>query len=316
MDFIINEQECNEAKFEYYLTDQLDIKSITLKSITFYNSWWTGDFLPEGVRIFSFLVEITRITTHEPLDKQLWCRTLFAPGLETDTLEKEVMKICERHLENDSTTTKDTITQYTFPYSRHFSLSEFCEVWQKYIKEIGISHVKIYCDNNNYITLELTEDKEYPLKVDKLDKNEKIKIERNTEGFQISKTIREVIEKQLTVVNEWFGFKQTKFTKKGKYYSTRPLNFYRKYLFLQANLVDKAKTLYNNKPSNIFCIIPVEDGDQIKMQRYEPNCKKTINKCTNHIKFEITDENGKLVNFRGTEVSLELRIELCSQDEV
>jgi hypothetical protein len=36
----------------------------------------------------------------------------------------------------------------------------------------------------------------------------------------------------LTIYNEWFGFKQTTFNKKGKYYSTKPLKFYRTDLFL------------------------------------------------------------------------------------
>jgi hypothetical protein len=44
-----------------------------------------------------------------------------------------------------------------------------------------------------------------------------------------------------------------------------------------------------------ICILPVEDGDQIMMQRYEPNCKRNVKKVTNHLKFEITDENGKLL---------------------
>ncbi|WP_375666107.1 hypothetical protein, partial [Bartonella sp. CL41QHWL] len=57
MDFIISERECDEAKFEYYLTDQLDIKSITLKSITFYNSWWTGDILPDVVDLVTLKTE-------------------------------------------------------------------------------------------------------------------------------------------------------------------------------------------------------------------------------------------------------------------
>ncbi|WP_375666101.1 hypothetical protein, partial [Bartonella sp. CL41QHWL] len=66
--------------------------------------------------------------------------------------------------------------------------------------------------------------------------------------------------------------------------------------------------LFNNTPSNIFCIIPVDDSDQIKLQRYEINCTKEINKSTNHIEFELTDKNGKIINFRGSNITLELVI--------
>ena len=44
----------NTASFEFYTDQQLKIKTITLESITFYNSWWTGDFLPAGIFPFVF----------------------------------------------------------------------------------------------------------------------------------------------------------------------------------------------------------------------------------------------------------------------
>jgi hypothetical protein len=50
--------------------------------------------------------------------------------------------------------------------------------------------------------------------------------------------------------------------------------------------------------------LPVNDGNQIKAQRYNPNCTKEINKFTNHLKFKISDENDKVVNFRGTPIIL------------
>jgi hypothetical protein len=49
-----------------------------------------------------------------------------------------------------------------------------------------------------------------------------------------------------------------------------------------------------------LCILPVEDGNQIKAQRHEPNCEKEVNKLTIHLKFEIKDETGKVVNYWGT----------------
>jgi hypothetical protein len=75
-------------------------------------------------------------------------------------------------------------------------------------------------------------------------------------------------------------------------------------------LLEDNSTLYNNKTSNIFCILPVYDGEQIKMQRYEPNSKRNINKITNHLNFEITDENGKVVNFMGMPIMLHFSLEL------
>jgi hypothetical protein len=74
----------------------------------------------------------------------------------------------------------------------------------------------------------------------------------------------------MKLTNEW----QEKFKRKGKYYSIKPLKFYRTDLFLRCNLIDKKATFYNNKPSDILCILPVEDGNQIKAQRHEPNCEK------------------------------------------
>jgi hypothetical protein len=46
---------------------------------------------------------------------------------------------------------------------------------------------------------------------------------RNLNYNLITKTVNEI---KLEIANEWFGFKQTTFNKKGKYYSTLPLNFY------------------------------------------------------------------------------------------
>jgi hypothetical protein len=99
-------------------------------------------------------------------------------------------------------------------------------------------------------------------------------------------------------------------TSKGKYYSNKPLNFYRTDLFLRSNLIEQQTSFYNNKYSDILCIFQVDDGDQIKFQRYEPNCTRKVNKLTNHIKLEITDENGKIFNFRKMPIIMHFTFEL------
>uniref|UniRef100_UPI0035CF8CCD hypothetical protein n=1 Tax=Bartonella sp. CL48QHWL TaxID=3243535 RepID=UPI0035CF8CCD len=93
------------------------------------------------------------------------------------------------------------------------------------------------------------------------------------------------------------------------------LPFYLTKLFLRTNLVDTSKTLLNNTPSDILCILPVYDGDQVKFKTYEPYFNKKIDRSTNYIKFSITDEKGKIVNFRGTKVTLELMFEVCSESK-
>jgi hypothetical protein len=48
LNFIIDEKECNESYFEYFFNEYLNINSITLKSILFYNSWHFYAFLGWG----------------------------------------------------------------------------------------------------------------------------------------------------------------------------------------------------------------------------------------------------------------------------
>ena len=78
------------------------------------------------------------------------------------------------------------------------------------------------------------------------------------------------------MMNEWFGFTQKTFTKKGKYYSTKPLLFYKTSLFLKCNLVDSQvqPTIYKNQYSDILCDFEVDDGKQVKYQIYETNITK------------------------------------------
>jgi hypothetical protein len=231
------EQQNKPATFDYYLNEYFNIKSITLKSISFYNSWYTHDFFKGN------LIDKTKIING----------VTFVTG---------------------------------FPIPKNnLRLTEFCRYFEETLEKRKIEHVKLNCENN-YLVIELTDDIEFKL----------IDTEIGVSKFE-----------SFVIDNIWYGFKQETFNKKGKYYSTKPLNFYRTDLFLRCNLIDKQSVFYNNKPSDILCIFPVEDGDQIKFQRYEPiNCTKEINKITNHIKFEITDETGKVVNFRGMPVLINL----------
>jgi len=232
-----------EASFEFYFKESITIKSITLKNIIFYNSWWTTDIQEGDIHLIG-------------LGNRL--------GI---------------------------IGSAFIPREGHYSLADVCGYFTNLIQQSEIDHVKMYCDKNNYITLELTEDKLFDINAAFLDGN----------------------RTALMLVNKWFGFKQNQFERKGKYYSIKPLNFYRTDLFLRSNLVDKEHTFYNNKHSDIFCVFPVDDGDQIKLQNYEPNnCTKNVNKTTNYIQFEITDEKEKVINFRGKPVLMHIVLELST----
>ena len=232
--FLID-QPCELASFEYYLDYQINIKSITLKSVTLYNSWRTGAFYPVPMKL-----------TRGKVDKR------FTPNL--------------RHMDFDG----------------YFSVEEYLAYISEQIKFTAGDHAKLNYEKNGFLSIELTEDKPFSLK-----------------DFFLG-------DHYFTTIRKWFGFDQERFTKKGKYYSSKPLHFYQTRLFLRSNLVDQQNTLYNNKRSDILCVIPVDDGEQIKLQRYEPtNCTKAVSRSpTSHVKFEITDEKGTVVNFRGTHVTM------------
>ena len=243
IDFYIHSINTNEAIFEYWLDELTSIKSVTLKSISFYNSWWTRD-IGEGTELL-ILLKIEG--------------------------EKETAFIPERG---------------------RYNINDVCSFFNKVLKARKIDHVKMSCDQNNYIILELIEQKKFEF----------------TKVFNIKD---DQPHSASWFNNDVFGFSQTSFDRKGKYYSTKPLLFYRTELFFRSNLVYQKNTLYNNKPTDILCIIPVEDGEQIKHQRHEPmNCSKIVNKTTNHLKFEITDEKGKLINFRGTSMLIHLQLQV------
>ena len=233
IDFYIDERNCEEATFEYFLNEPYNLQTITLKSIQFFNSWWTNDVFPP--------IELIKTKDDEG----------------------------------------QASNSFTIPFDGHLSLPELCSFVTEHLKDV--SHVKFKCDENNRIVIELAKDELFTLK-----------------DFYLG-------DKYLTIINKWFGFRQEIFTKKGKYYSTKPLKFYKSDLFLRSNLT---KSLYNNQDSDIFCILPVEDGVQTKLQRYELNCRKEINKTTNHLKFEITDENERVINFRKNQVLMHFQLEI------
>jgi hypothetical protein len=69
-----------------------------------------------------------------------------------------------------------------------------------------VGHVKFYCDQNNFIIIELTDDKDFSL-------NSIIIQEEKVEFFYVGQS---ATEKKTTtkLMNKWFGFRQEKFTKK------------------------------------------------------------------------------------------------------
>ena len=320
-DFYIDSSNTEEANFEYFLEEELNIKSITLKNVSFYNSWWTADLLPHGIAPFLFTIMLHTTTDITPSNKENWCKRTFAhllsDELDVATRNSELEKVCNEYIrKNFHVKTEEDITDYTFPFSKHFSLSEFCNYFNETLKKGNITHATINCDQNNYLILELTEDREFKLseffEYDVIT----VKEETNTAGDQLTFHIKKAYRHIIKLVNKWFGFKQKVFTRKGKYYSTRPLPFYVSNIILRCNLVEQRNTLYNNKPANILCVIPVDDGDQIKHQRYKSSCNRTVNKLTNHLKLEITDANGKVVNFRGTPVIIHLQFEVENYNKI
>jgi len=296
IDFYIDERNCNEASFEYFLREPFALKSVTIKSIQFYNSWWTKDLLPINLQHFGFWKQLFKETREKTL-------ALFGPSGDDGT----DLSINER--------TEALPYEFLAPIEKHISLAEFCSILNNYLDAARFNHVKIHCDESNYLTLELTEDKSFPLSSFY---EEIISEEEETLPTVTNYNVRErtkvstktTAKYHFDLINKWFGFRQEIFTKKGKYYSAKPLKFYRSDLFLRANLTNQHNTFYNNKGSNIFCIIPVDDGAQTRLQRYEPNCKKEVNESTNHIKIEITDENEKVVHFRGAHVLIHLQFEI------
>ena len=386
----------DEAYFDFFTDQKLNIKSITLDSITFYNSWWTGDFLPAGVFPFVLLTYETITTLREvkyrPYSKgridtcfyrllravnsllredakrklkqdvedfcsevraiRAECRNFgtcevdpfyvldktdlvarvrpseciygedpeptlnFTPLSLSEAIEQGKIDPKECNPPEDTSTTtriRNQIAETKFDLQRHFNLSNFCSLWNQFLKEtLKITHVNFHCDENDYIIIELTEDKAFSLRT--LFENADTP-NPPSEVVEVDKTLitktQSILEYYGYLLNEWFGFESEVFTKKGKYYSVKPLNFYRTDLFLRCNLLDQKNQLYNNKQSDILCVFPVKDGSLIESQRYEPsNCKTEINKSTNYLKFEITDEFGRIVNFRGKPVILDFTIEL------
>jgi hypothetical protein len=125
------------------------------------------------------------------------------------------------------------LTNSTYQKVRFKNLGELCSTWQEIIKEAGVNHVKI-SDQNNYIIIGLTEDKEFSLKYILIEQNKEgeFKYLLSYYGHLVKEKTSETIEPVIKVVNDWFGLSQETYTKKGKYYLIKPLNFYRTDLFL------------------------------------------------------------------------------------
>lgn len=220
------------AEFEIHFNQEFKIESMTLNSISFFNSWWTLDLLSGDSKML--VNHFLKNKDHE------------------DFKDLSVM-------------------------TGHFSLADFCKFLQSELKTRNVYHVNFHCDQNNYLVIELTDDKVFQFWDYESDTN-------------------------------WTGFKQSKFTQKGKYYSAKPLNFYRTDLFLTCDLVDKERVNYNSQPSDILCIVPVEDEGKVKLQRHEPDCTVPVNKTTNKASFTITDENGKIVDFQGSPILIKFTL--------
>jgi hypothetical protein len=65
LDFIIDEKECNLASFDNYLNEHLNILSIILQSILFYNSWNIIDFWDPEIALLTFALNKTIKTEHK-----------------------------------------------------------------------------------------------------------------------------------------------------------------------------------------------------------------------------------------------------------
>jgi hypothetical protein len=80
LNFIIDEKECNESSFEYYLDEHFNISSITLKSILFYNSRHFYAFLGWDTVLVFYYLSKKKITSQQILfDDKLSNKDVFCP---------------------------------------------------------------------------------------------------------------------------------------------------------------------------------------------------------------------------------------------
>ena len=170
-EFIIDyDGNSKEASFEFYLDEYLALKSITLKSITFYNSWWSSDFVEGLITLLFFITDeeiqsFAKLSNTNPRVTPASC----IPRLRGDgnISNMAYLNLCT----NNDWFLENTVTNRFFKnllVKRHFSLAEFCSSWQEIINDTGVKHVIFLCDNSNYMIIELIEDKEFWL--DKLSK--------------------------------------------------------------------------------------------------------------------------------------------------
>jgi hypothetical protein len=151
-DFIIDDRNCEEATFDYYLDEFINVKSVTLKSILFYNSWWISDFLNSVFILLTF--EENKIIEYNAQikpksDKRInlpLCMAYFGPVDDFSMLSKFCKGELVRFIEEKSNSSDIKL-------NKHLSISEFCVQWQNLINDAGIQHVKFNCDYNNYIVI-------------------------------------------------------------------------------------------------------------------------------------------------------------------
>jgi hypothetical protein len=85
-DFIIDNRKCEEASFDYYLDELIIIKSITLKSILFYNSW----FLLPNSDPFLFTKIIETKVSKSPINMIEWFKDTSRYRYATKGMEQQI----------------------------------------------------------------------------------------------------------------------------------------------------------------------------------------------------------------------------------
>jgi hypothetical protein len=162
LDFIIDKKECNEVSFEYFFNEHLNINSINLKSILFYNSWHFVNFLGWDDILAFYYIQKNKITSQKIFfDDNLSNKDAFCPeGTVVKIIENNILIPCDGSWgENVIAETKNSYTRLSY----RFSLENFCNDMRSAIALVGKTHVKFGCDQNNYFIIELTGDKEFSL---------------------------------------------------------------------------------------------------------------------------------------------------------
>jgi hypothetical protein len=189
------------------------------------NSWNIIDFLDPEIALLTFALNKTIKTEHKKIEYEA---DLPKPPQfclpHNITRTRGIDTINGIELNCDGTELAKHSVSSTYQKVRLKNLGELCSTWQDIIKDAGVNHVKFYCDQNNYIIIELTEDKEFSLKyIIEQNKDGEFKYLFTYFGHLVKEKTTETTEHVIKVVNDWFGFRQEKFYKKGKYYSIKPV---------------------------------------------------------------------------------------------